>query len=97
MSTKKEPKQLNFHNLELNLNDLELKLVQPCNLGIAQQATRQIMERARETAKKNGFDYYMFVEHIKDDRSSRPGLLGNIHYYNKTEKLLQIYPPLKGN
>ncbi|MDP3698556.1 MAG: hypothetical protein Q8R47_03135 [Nanoarchaeota archaeon] len=97
MPPKKEPKQLNFHNPNIDFKGLELKLVQPCNLGSAQQATPQHMERARETAKRNGFDYYMFVEQIRDDYHSRPEVKGNIHYYNKKEKYFQIYPPLNRN
>lgn len=91
MSDKKEPKQLHLTS-EIDFSELELKLVQPCNLGFAQRATRQILEKAREIAKINGFDYYMFVESIRDENFSRPGLLGNIHYYNQKGKPTKIHP-----
>src|SRR3989344_510269 len=96
MTAKKEPKQLDFNKPEVDLNELELKLIQPCYLASnLQQATPQILERAREIAKRNRFDYYMFVESIRDDHYSRPGFLGSIHYYSKKDKTTQIYPSPK--
>lgn len=94
MTNKKEPQQLDFNNPQVDFNELELKLVQPFNLdglGNDRKTTPLIMERARETAKRNGFDYYMFVDRLVDEQHSRPFFLGNIHYYNKKDKLTQIY------
>ena len=96
MPNHKEPKQLSFHNPQIDLNELELKLIQPCHLSYGLlQITPQIQERAREIAKRNRFDYYMFVESIRDDDHSRPGFLGSIHYYSKKDKTTQIYPSPK--
>lgn len=96
MADKKEPILLDFDNPPVDFNELELKLIQPCHLASGlRQITPQIQERAREIAKRNRFDYYMFVESIRDDDYSRPGFLGNIHYYNKKDKLTQVYPSLK--
>ena len=82
----KEPIHLSQENLDegyVKLSSLELKLIQPYHLGGASTITPQLLEKAKETAQRNDFDFYMFVGSIKDEDFSRPGLLGNVHYYNK--------------
>ncbi|MEK6900263.1 MAG: hypothetical protein AABX05_04010 [Nanoarchaeota archaeon] len=77
-----EPKEIFLDQPHPSFSDLELKLVQNYHFSYRKDAA-QLKAKAKTTAVKNSFDYYLFVDEIKDPEKSRPGQVGSIHYYNR--------------